>query len=61
MIYCRIVDGRKGEGVDIENPHGSHIMIEVKAIQGFWSRGACFDCFRRKGIIARWAWGTAQM
>jgi len=35
MIHCRIVDRRKGEGADVEDPHGSRIMIEVKAIQGF--------------------------
>jgi len=34
MPHCRIVDGRKSESADIEDPHGSRIMIEVKAIQG---------------------------
>jgi DUF1365 family protein len=34
MTHCRIVDGRKSESADIEDPHGSRIMIEVKAIQG---------------------------
>ena len=34
MTYCGIVDGRENQSADIEDPHGSRIMIEVEAIQG---------------------------
>jgi hypothetical protein len=33
MTHFRLADRGKGEGADIKDPHGSRIMIEVKAIQ----------------------------
>jgi hypothetical protein len=34
-ISLRVVARRKGESTAVEDPHGSRIMIEVRAIQGF--------------------------
>ena len=60
MTYCGIVDGRESESADIEHPHGSRIMIEVKAIQGFLCRSIGYDCSRRTSLIFRGGWGLTH-